>query len=46
MLNQINKSIEIFSKAEIDWSPDAGMFWLTAMVLIFGIAMAVAYITE
>ena len=46
MMNEINKSLEIFAKAEIDWSPDAGMFWLTAMVLILGIVMAVAYNTE
>lgn len=46
MMNEINKSLEIFAKAEIDWSPDAGMFWLAGMFLVFGIVMAVAFITE
>jgi hypothetical protein len=40
-IETIRNNIAIASTWEIDWSPDAGMFWLTLMVVGFSLTVGI-----
>ena len=41
-LNTIRNNVALASTWEIDWSPDAGPFWLALMVVGFFLTVGVA----
>ena len=45
-IDMMVRNAKALSEASIDWSPTAGMFWLTGMFIIAGAVLIAAAIQE